>query len=96
MKIRPLNDKVAVKYVKEEKEEKTEGGIVLPDTAKEDEKKPQQGEIIALGNQVGAEVDVDLDIGDIVVFDKYAGSKVNVDDEEYVILSVEDVLAVIE
>ncbi len=96
MKIRPLNDKVAVKYIKEEKEEKTEGGIVLPDTAKKDEKKPQQGEVIAIGNKVEDEADVKLSIGDRVVFDKYAGSKVNIDEEEYVILAIDDVLAVLE
>ena len=96
MDLRPLNDKVAVQYVKEEKEEKTESGIVLPDTAKEDEKKPQQGDVIAIGNKVNEEADVDLNVGDRVVFDKYAGSKVNIDEEEYVILSIDDVLAVIE
>ena len=96
MQIRPLNDKVAVQYVKVEKEEKTESGIVLPDTAKEDEKKPQQGDVVAIGNKVNEENDIDLNVGDRVVFDKYAGSKVNLDDEEYVVLSIEDVLAVIE
>ncbi len=96
MQIRPLNDNVAVKYVEKEQKEETEGGIVLPDTAKDDDKKPQQGKIIALGNQVGKEVDIDLKVGDLVVFDKYAGSKVNIEDEEYVILNIEDVLAVLE
>ena len=96
MKIRPLNDKVAVKYIEEEKEEKTQGGIVLPDTAKKDEKKPQQGEVIAIGSKVEAESDAKLAVGDTVVFDKYAGSKVNIDEEEFVILGIDDVLAVIE
>ncbi len=97
MNIRPLNDKVAVKFIeKEKKEEKTESGIVLPDTAKKDESKPQQGEVIAIGTKVNEEADVDLKVGDTVVFDKYAGSKVNIDEDEFVILKIDDVLAVIE
>ncbi|MFW6007214.1 MAG: co-chaperone GroES [Bacillota bacterium] len=95
MKIRPLNEKVAVKFIKEEKEEKTESGIVIPDTAKDD-KKPQQGEVIAVGNKIGEGGDAPVKVGDRVVFDKYAGSNVNLDDEEFVILDLEDVLAVVE
>ncbi len=92
MKIRPLNEKVAVKFIEEESgEEKTESGIVLPDTAQKDEK-PQQGEIIAIGD----ECEAPINIGDTVVFDKFAGSNINVDEDEFVILDIDDVLAVIE
>ncbi|AZO96478.1 co-chaperone GroES [Iocasia frigidifontis] len=89
MAIKPLNDRVVVQYVEEE--EKTKSGIVLPDTAKGE--KPQQGEVIAVGK--GCE-DCDIKTGDQVVFDKYAGTKVNIDDVEYIIIKVDDVLAVIE
>ncbi|HLV09988.1 MAG TPA: co-chaperone GroES [Halanaerobiales bacterium] len=93
MNIRPLNDRIVVKYV--EKEEKTKGGIVLPDTAKEE--KPQQGEIIAIGKDCCKEDDApQIKVGDVVVFDKYAGSKVMIKDDEFVIVKLEDVLAVIE
>ena len=95
MQIKPLNDKVAVKYVVEEKEEKTESGIVLPDTAKKEEK-PQYGEVVAVGDKCCEDNEGLLSVGDKVVFDKYAGSKVELDEEEFVILSVDDVLAVIE
>ncbi|MFW6034993.1 MAG: co-chaperone GroES [Halothermotrichaceae bacterium] len=95
MKIKPLNNKVAVKFVEKE-EEKTESGIVLPDTAKKDEK-PQQGEIVAVGddccNDDGEPV---INVGDLVVFDKYAGTKVELEGVDYVIISLDDVLAVIE
>lgn len=92
MRIRPLNEKVAVKIVEEESgEEKTESGIVLPDTAQTDEK-PQQGEVIAIGDDCEAP----LNEGDTVVFDKYAGSNINIADEEFIVLDIDDVLAVIE
>jgi chaperonin GroES len=95
MRVKPLDNRVAVKFVEEEKEEKTEGGIVLPDTAKKEEK-PQQGEIVAVGRNIAAEdEEPEVAIGDKVVFDKYAGTKVTVDSEEYIILSIDDVLAVI-
>ncbi len=94
MKIKPLDNRVAVKYVKEE--EKTQGGIVLPDTAKKDEK-PQQGEIVSVGSNIAPEGgEAEVAVGDIVVFDKYAGTKVEFDGEEYIILSMDDVLAVVE
>jgi len=88
MNIKPLKDKVAVKFVVEE--EKTKSGIVLPDTAKEE--KPQQGEVTA----VGSEVEDGVKVGDMVVFDKYAGNKISVDGEDFVIVSIDDILAVIE
>jgi chaperonin GroES len=97
MSIRPLNNRVAVKYVeKDEGEEKTKGGIVLPDTAKKDEK-PQQAEIVAVGKNIAPEgEEAEVAVGDTVVFDKYAGTKVEIDSEELIILSIDDVLAVID
>ncbi|ACL68962.1 co-chaperone GroES [Halothermothrix orenii] len=93
MNIKPLNDRVAVKYLEEE--EKTRSGIVLPDTAKEE--KPQQGEIVAVGKGCTPEDgDPEVKVGDLVVFDKYSGTKVTIDGEDYIILNLEDVLAVIE
>ena len=95
MSIKPLDHRVAVKIVNEEKEEKTEGGIVLPDTAKKDEK-PQQGEVVAVGKNIAPEgEEAEVAVGDKVVFDKYAGTKVTVDSVEYIILPIDDVLAVI-
>lgn len=88
MNIKPLKDKVAVKFVEEE--EKTKSGIVLPDTAKGE--KPQQGEVIAVGNDVEDAVKV----GEMVVFDKYAGNTVSVDGTDYMIVKIDDILAVIE
>lgn len=96
MKLKPLRDRVAVK-VKEAKEEekKTKSGIVIPDTAKKNEK-PQQGEVFAVGNGCCTEDDgPELEKGDVVVFDKFAGTEVTVDGEDFIILSIEDVLAVI-
>ncbi len=96
MSIKPLDNRVVVKFVDEEREEKTEGGIVLPDTAKKEEK-PQQGEIAAVGKNIAAEDgEPEVAVGDVVVFDKYAGTKVTVDSEEYIILAIDDVLAVID
>ncbi|NLJ83344.1 MAG: co-chaperone GroES [Halanaerobiaceae bacterium] len=93
MKIRPLKDKVAIKYFKEE--EKVKSGIVLPDTAREE--RPQQGEVIAVGAEVTPENgEAPVKVGDKVIFDKYAGNKITIDEEEYVIMSVDDILAVIE
>ncbi|MDI3546840.1 MAG: chaperonin GroES [Halanaerobiales bacterium] len=93
MNIKPLDDRVVIKFVEEE--EKTKGGIVLPDTAKEE--KPQQGEIIAIGKGCCPEEgEPEIKVGDMVVFDKYAGTKITLDDQEYVIVKLEDILAVIE
>ncbi len=92
MKIKPLDNRVAVKFIQED--EKTRSGIVLPDTAKEE--KPQQGKIVAVGKGCCPEDgEPEVREGDMVVFDKYAGTKVTIDDEEYVIVSLDDVLAVI-
>ncbi len=96
MKIRPLHDRIVVR--RKEEEEKTAGGIVLPGSAKE---KPNQGEVIAVGNgrvlDNGEVRPVDVKVGDIVVFGKYAGSDtIDVDGEELVILSESDIKAVVE
>jgi len=91
----PIGDKVLVKRL--EAEEKTKGGIVLPDTAKE---KPKEGRIIALGEgkllEDGTRVPFQVKKNDRVLFSSYAGTEVTVDGEEYLILSEEDILAVVE
>lgn len=93
--IRPLGDRVVVKPMPTE--EVTKSGIVLPDTAKE---KPQQGEVVAVGSgrllDNGQRVAIDLKVGDKVLFSKYAGNEIKIDDVEYLILREADVLGVIE
>ena len=95
MKIRPLHDRVIVKRL--EAESKSAGGIVIPDTAGE---KPDQGEVVAVGpgkkNEEGKILPMDVKVGDRILFGKYSGSEVTVDDEEYLIMKEEDVLAIIE
>jgi len=84
MSFKPLGDRIAVKYV--ETEEKTESGIVLPDTAKKE--KPQQGEVVAVGKGCYDEKEnIELSVGDMVVFDKFSGTEVTVDKEDYIIVS---------
>jgi chaperonin GroES len=95
-KIRPLQDRVIVKRVKEE--EKTKGGIIIPDTAKE---KPVEGEVIAVGNGKVNEKDgtlrkLDVKPGDRILFGKYSGTEVKLDGEEHLILREDDILGVIE
>ncbi|KUK82942.1 MAG: 10 kDa chaperonin [Pelotomaculum thermopropionicum] len=93
--IRPLGERVVVKPLPSE--EKTKSGIVLPDTAKE---KPQEGEVIAVGSgrllETGQRVPIDLKAGDKVLFSKYAGNEVKIDDIEYLIMREADILGVIE
>ncbi|MFN4071539.1 MAG: co-chaperone GroES [Thermus caldifontis] len=93
--IKPLGDRVVVKRIEEEP--KTKGGIVLPDTAKE---KPQKGKVIAVGTgrilENGQKVPLEVKEGDIVVFAKYGGTEIEIDGEEYVILSERDLLAVLQ
>jgi len=93
--IRPLGERVLVKPLPSE--EKTKGGIVLPDTAKE---KPQEGEVIAVGSgkllDNGQRVPIDLKPGDKILFSKYAGNEVKIDDVEYLIMRESDILGVIE
>jgi len=95
MTFRPLHDRVLVRRWQED--EKTAGGIIIPDTAKE---KPMQGEIIAVGagarDKDGNIVPLDVALGDIVLFGKYAGSEVTIDGEELVILRESDIMGVIE
>lgn len=96
MKIRPLHDRVVVR--RKEEEEKTAGGILLPGSAKE---KPNEGEVIAVGTgrvlDNGKVCPVDVNVGDIVVFGKYAGSDtIEIDSQELVILSESDIKAVVE
>ncbi len=93
MKIQPLQDRVLLRRVEEE--ERTAGGIIIPDTAKE---KPQEGQIIATGkgkvSDDGRITPLDVAAGDRVLFSKYAGTDVTLDGEEYVILREDDILAV--
>lgn len=95
MMIRPLGERVVVKPLPSE--EVTKGGIVIPDTAKE---KPQEGEVVAVGSgrllDNGTKVPVDLKVGDKVLFSKYAGNEVKIDDVEYLIMREADILGVIE
>jgi chaperonin GroES len=96
IKIRPLQDRVIVKRIEEEAE-KTKGGIIIPDTAKE---KPQQGKIIAAGkgkvNDDGKLTPLDVKVGDRILFGKYSGSEIKLDGEEHLIMREEDILGVIE
>ena len=95
IKFRPLHDHVLVKRIEEE--EKTEGGIVLPDTAKE---KPQQGRVIAVGSgkllENGERVPLEVKEGDRVIFGKYAGNDVKLAGEDYLILREDEILAILE
>jgi chaperonin GroES len=95
MKVVPLNDKIVVKRL--EAEEKTAGGIVLPDSAKE---KPRQGKVLSLGDgkllETGKRASFQVKEGDKVLFTSYAGNEVTVDGEEYLIMSEDDILAVVE
>ncbi|HUY60718.1 MAG TPA: co-chaperone GroES [Candidatus Dormibacteraeota bacterium] len=95
LKLRPLADRVVVKPV--ERDEMTKSGIVLPDTAKE---KPQEGLIEAVGNgkyneQTGQRIALDVAVGDRVIYAKYSGSEVKIDEQDYLILSERDILAVV-
>ena len=95
LKLRPLADRVVVKPL--ERDETTKSGIVLPDTAKE---KPQEGLIEAVGNgkyneQTGQRVALDVVVGDRVIYAKYSGSEIKIDEQDYLILSERDILAVV-
>jgi chaperonin GroES len=85
MTVKPLGNRLLIKPVVEEK--KTEGGIVLPDTAKE---KPMRAEVVALGT---LDDDVDINVGDHVIFAKYSGTEIKIDDEDYILIDVDDILA---
>ncbi|MGE5238228.1 MAG: co-chaperone GroES [Chloroflexota bacterium] len=87
MKIKPLKDRVVIKYSEEEME-KTSGGIYVPDVAKE---KPQKGQVEAVGSEVK-----EVKAGNTVLFDKYSGSKIKINDVEYLIIKEEDILGILE
>ena len=95
MKIRPLQDRILVKRIDEE--ETTKGGIIIPDTAKE---KPQEGKVIAVGNgkvtEAGKIQPLDVKKGDRILFSKYAGTEVNIEGNEHLIIREDDVLGVCE
>ena len=95
MKVKPLNDRVLVSRIGEE--EKTSGGIIIPDTAKE---KPQEGKVIAVGpgkvNDEGKKIALDVKAGDKILFGKYSGTEIKLDGEEHLIMREEDILGVIE
>ena len=93
-KFRPLHDRVVVKRV--DAEEKSKGGIIIPDTAKE---KPQQGEVVAVGpggrDEAGKLVPIDLQVGDRVLFGKWSGTEVKIDGTEYLIMKENDIMGVL-
>jgi chaperonin GroES len=95
MKIRPLHDRILVKRLEEQ--ETKRGGIIIPDTAKE---KPQEGKVVAVGNgkvgDDGKRIPLDVKAGDRILFGKYSGSEVKIEDDEYLILREEDVLAILD
>jgi chaperonin GroES len=95
MKIRPLGDRILVKRIKEE--EKTKGGIIIPDTAKE---KPQEGKVVAVGkgkySDDGKLIPIEVKAGDRILFGKYSGSEVKIEGEEHLILREDDILGILE
>jgi len=95
VKIRPLQDRVIIQRIKEE--EKSKGGIIIPDTAKE---KPQEGKVIAVGkgkvNDDGKLIPLDVKVNDRILFGKYSGTEINIDGEEHLIMREEDILGIIE
>jgi chaperonin GroES len=94
MKVRPLHDRIIVKRLEEE--EKTKGGIIIPDTAKE---KPIEGKVIAVGDgkikEDGTKISMEIKKGDRVLFAKYGGTEIKIDGEEYLMMKEDDVLAII-
>jgi chaperonin GroES len=94
MKFRPLHDRVVIKRI--DAEEKTSGGIIIPDTAKE---KPQQGEVVAVGpggrDEAGKLIPIDLKAGDRVLFGKWSGTEVKIDGIEYLIMKESDIMGVL-
>jgi chaperonin GroES len=95
MKFRPLHDRVAVRRVEEE--QKTRGGIIIPDTAKE---KPMQGEVLAVGpgvrNEKGELVKLDVQVGDRILFGKWSGTEVKIDGDELLIMKESDIMGVLD
>ena len=95
LKIRPLGDRIVVEQL--EAEEKTKGGIILPDSAKE---KPQKGKIVAEGkgkvDENGKLIPMEVKVDDVILYGKYSGTEITIDDKEYVIMKEEDILAIVE
>jgi chaperonin GroES len=95
MKIRPLHDRILVERLEEQEVKK--GSIIIPDTAKE---KPQEAKVIAIGTgkvtEEGKKLPLDVKVGDRILFGKYSGSEVTIDDKEYLIMREEDVLAILD
>jgi chaperonin GroES len=94
MKLKPLGDRVIV--LPKESEEVTKSGIVIPDTAKE---KPQEGEVVAVGPgriEEGKRIPMDVKVGDRIIYSKYGGTEVKIEDKEHLILRESDILAIIE
>ena len=95
MKVKPLHDRILIKRVEEK--ETIKGGIIIPDTAKE---KPQEGEVIAVGTgkktEEGKVIPLDVKAGDRILFGKYPGTEIKIDDQEYLIIREDEVLGIIE
>ncbi len=95
MKVKPLHDRILIKRVEEK--ETVKGGIIIPDTAKE---KPQEGEVIAVGGgkktEEGKVIPLDVKAGDRILFGKYSGTEIKIDDVEYLIIREDEVLGIIE
>jgi len=95
LKIRPLHDRIIVERLEEE--QKTKGGIIIPDSAKE---KPQEGKVLAVGNgkclEDGKILPLDVKVGDKVLFSKYSGTEIKIDGNEYLIMKEDDVQAIVE
>jgi chaperonin GroES len=95
MKVRPLHDRVIVKRMEEE--EKTKGGIIIPDTAKE---KPVEGKVVAAGDgklsDDGKKIPLEVKAGDKILFGKYAGTEIQIDGEEHLIMREDDIIAIVE
>ncbi len=95
MKIKPMNDRVLVTRVEEE--QKTAGGIIIPDTAKE---KPQEGKVVAVGpgkwDEGGSRIPLEVKAGDRILFGKYAGTEIKIDGEEQIFMREDDILAILD
>jgi chaperonin GroES len=94
MNVRPLHDRIVIKRIEEK--ETVKGGIIIPDTAKE---KPQEGEVIAVGKgkrEKGELIPLDVKVGDRILFGKYSGTEIKLEDQEYLIIREDEVLGVIE
>jgi len=95
MKVRPLHDRILVTRIDEKKEEK-KGNIIIPDSAKE---KPQEGKVVAVGNgkvlEDGHKLDLEVKAGDRILFGKYAGTEVKIEDQDYLIMREDDILAIL-